>query len=104
MVVEECWATTLNEKSERRKAASRIAKASVVSPASAYTARRPESTHSPPAGPRPVQRGADAVHGDHQAQDQQRATDDRHLSTSAERHDAAAAWYFDGHFVVSEFC
>src|SRR5437763_5448333 len=35
VVVDECWATTLKEKSERRKAASRITQATVVTPASA---------------------------------------------------------------------
>jgi hypothetical protein len=46
VVVEECDATTLNEKSLRKNAASTITQAIVISAASAYTERRPESTHS----------------------------------------------------------
>jgi hypothetical protein len=46
VVVEEWFATTLNEKSFRQKASSRIANASVASAASAYTDRRPAMTHS----------------------------------------------------------
>jgi hypothetical protein len=46
----EWLATTANEKSERRNAASSTTNATVRTAASAYTARRPESTH----GRRPV--------------------------------------------------
>ncbi len=46
MVVDECEATSANSKSERRNAAWRIANATAVVPASAYTARRPDATHS----------------------------------------------------------
>ena len=97
-------ATTLKEKSERRNAASRIANASVISPASAYTERRPESTHSAPAAARAVERRADAVDGDQQPEDQQGATDQRHQSARQASVRRRRAWYLDGHLVVSEFC
>jgi hypothetical protein len=45
-VVDECVATTANEKSERRNAASSTANAATVSPATAYIARRPEAAHA----------------------------------------------------------
>ena len=46
MVVDEWLVTSANEKSERRNAASRITNATAAVPASAYTARRPDATHS----------------------------------------------------------
>jgi hypothetical protein len=38
--------TSANEKSDRRNAACRMRKATSAVPASAYTARRPDATHS----------------------------------------------------------
>ena len=46
MSVEEPSATSAKEKSERRKADSRIAKAITHSAATQYIARRPDVTHS----------------------------------------------------------
>ena len=46
MVTLEVSATVLNEKSLRKNAISSTANATVRTPASAYTARRPESDHS----------------------------------------------------------
>ena len=105
MVVDECSATTLNEKSLRQKAFSRIANASVASPASAYTDLRPESTHSR----RPVRAPYSEAQIPNTATPSARIRSARPITAMSGPHhaghhyDAAAAWYFDGHFVVSEF-
>ncbi len=103
MVVDECPATTLNVKSDRRNADSRITNAIVISPASAYTDRRPESIHSR----RPVRAPYSDAPAPYSATSRPMINSARPVSAISlpgHQYDELAAWYLEGHLVVSEFC
>ncbi len=80
-----------------------------ISPASAYTERRPESTQSGLPGDalrRARRRSRRARRAARGSAARDRAGPSQILAPRVRRHqyDEAAAWYLDGHLVVSEFC